>query len=463
MMIRQLLISAFIATSLMLSPAIAQDKAAEAKKPENEAVTLIELLERVKEGRVTDNADNKRRENAFLKNKNKQQSLLDRTNAAIKREEARSERLEQVFNENELKLAELEGLLQERLGVFGELFGVVRQVAGETKAQVESSIISGEFSNREPFLAELSKTKGLPSMKQLEGLWYALQQEMTAQGEVKTFEGKIVAQDGTAQPALITRVGPFAAVSEDEGFLRYSGEGLYTTLGRQPPARFLDSADDLLSADPGELTAGVVDPSRGAILELFLQTPNLGERVGQGGLVGYVIIALGIIGVLIALERILTLTRLGRAINKQLESGNLQGDNPLGRVWEAYSANRGVDVETLELKLDDAILKEMPALERGLSTIKLISGVAPLLGLLGTVTGMILTFQAITLFGTGDPKLMAGGISQALMTTVLGLVVAIPTLLLHSVASTRSKEIVQVLEEQATGLIAAHAESKGSN
>ncbi len=169
----------------MLSPAIAQDKAAEAKKPENEAVTLIELLERVKEGRVTDNADNKRRENAFLKNKNKQQSLLDRTNAAIKREEARSERLEQVFKENELKLAELEGLLQERLGVFGELFGVVRQVAGETKAQVESSIISGEFSNREPFLAELSKTKGLPSMKQLEGLWYALQQEMTAQGEVK--------------------------------------------------------------------------------------------------------------------------------------------------------------------------------------------------------------------------------------------------------------------------------------
>ena len=457
-MIRNFILTAVIATSLSLSGAVAQDKKAEEKK--DEILTLQQLLERVKQGRVSDNAENQRREAEFRANRNKQQSLLNTTNAAITREEARSERLEQIFNENELKLAELEGLLQERLGVFGELFGVVRQVAGETKAQVESSVVSGELPGREVFLGELAKTKGLPSMKQLEGLWFILQQEMTAQGEVKTFEGKIVAQDGTAQPAMITRVGPFTATSDD-GFLRYSEGGRFTTLGRQPPARFLDGADDVMDADEGELTAGVVDPSRGAILDLFLQTPNLSERIGQGGLVGYVIIALGVVGVLLAFERIFVLTRTGRSINTQLASGNLEGDSPLGRVWAVYSSNRSVDVETLELKLDDAILKEMPALERGLSTIKLISGVAPLLGLLGTVTGMILTFQAITLFGTGDPKLMAGGISQALMTTVLGLVVAIPTLLLHSVAATRSKEVVQVLEEQATGLIAAHAESKG--
>ncbi len=461
-MLRNLIVTAFLAASLLVTPAFAQDKAKQVKKPADEGITLIQLLERVKQGRVTDDSDNKRREAAFIKNRNQQQKLLNRTNAAIKREEARSERLEQVFNENERKLVELEGLLQERLGVFGELFGVVRQVAGETKAQVEASIISGELPGREAFLQTLSKTKGLPSMKQLEGLWYALQQEMTAQGEVKTFSGNIIAQDGYPQPAMITRVGPFTAVSEDEGFLRYGGNGEFTTLGRQPPARFLSGANNLVSADAGELTAGVIDPSRGAILDLFLQTPNLSERIGQGGIVGYVIIALGIVGFLISIERILTLSRIGRTINAQLASGNLQGNNPLGRIWESYSANRSVDIETLELKLDDAILKEMPALEKGLSTIKLISGVAPLLGLLGTVTGMILTFQAITLFGTGDPKLMAGGISQALMTTVLGLVVAIPTLLLHSVASTRSKEVVQVLEEQAIGLIAAHAEAKGS-
>ena len=194
-------------------------------------------------------------------------------------------------------------------------------------------------------------------------------------------------------------------------------------------------------------------------MNLFLQMPTLLERVNQGGLVGYIIVVLGFLGVALAIERIVSLSRMAKMVRKQLSAGTaVSGDSPLSRVWQSYEANKSVDVETLELKLDDAILKEMPALERGLSLLKLLSGVAPLLGLLGTVTGMILTFQAITLFGTGDPKLMAGGISQALVTTVLGLVVAIPILLLHAVASTRSREIVQVLEEQAAGLIAAHAE-----
>lgn len=453
---------AIVGMLFVVAPATvsAQEQAeGQAEKPVvEEGLTLQQLLDRVKEGRVKDNAENRRRENEFRANRDKQQGLLNRTNAAIAREEARSERLEKIFNENELKLAELEGLLNERLGVFGELFGIVRQVAGETRAQLAESIVSGELTGREPSLETLSKTKGLPAMKQLEGLWYTLQQEMTAQGEVKTFSGKIVGQDGIAADAMITRVGPFTAITEDDEFLRYSGSGKFTTIGRQPPARFSDAADDLNDSDAGELTAGVIDPSRGAILELFLQTPNLSERIGQGGLVGYIIILIGLVGIGLAVERIVTLTRTSRAINSQLAAGDMEASTPLGRVWDAYTQNRSVDVETLSLKLDDAILKEIPALERGLSTVKLISGVAPLLGLLGTVTGMILTFQAITLFGTGDPKLMAGGISQALMTTVLGLCVAIPTLLLHSVAATRSKEVVQILEEQATGLIAAHAE-----
>jgi biopolymer transport protein ExbB len=216
----------------------------------------------------------------------------------------------------------------------------------------------------------------------------------------------------------------------------------------------------LLDGDAGELVAAPVDPSRGAILNLFLQMPTLMERINQGGIVGYIIILLGFVGVGIAVERITRLTLTWRAVKDQLASGQASGDTPLGRVWAAYQSNNSADVETLELKLDDAILKEMPALEKHLSLLKLLSGVAPLMGLLGTVTGMILTFQAITLFGTGDPKLMAGGISQALITTVLGLVVAIPILLLHSVAATRSREIVQILEEQATGMIAAHAEKQ---
>ena len=121
------------------------------------------------------------------------------------------------------------------------------------------------------------------------------------------------------------------------------------------------------------------------------------------------------------------------------------------------------NVETLELKLAEAIFREMPKLTRSLLFIKIISVVAPLMGLLGTVTGMIQTFQAITLYGTGDPKLMAGGISQALVTTVLGLTVAIPMVLLHTLVSGRSKRIVQVLQEQSAGIIAEHSERQHSS
>lgn len=116
--------------------------------------------------------------------------------------------------------------------------------------------------------------------------------------------------------------------------------------------------------------------------------------------------------------------------------------------------------ETLELKLDDAVLREIPALEVRLVWLKILAAVAPLLGLLGTVTGMILTFQQITLFGTGDPKLMAGGISQALVTTVLGLIVAIPMVLLHAMLNARSKGLIQVLEEESAGLIAEQSERR---
>lgn len=188
------------------------------------------------------------------------------------------------------------------------------------------------------------------------------------------------------------------------------------------------------------------------------QTPTFMDRVHQGGLVGYVIMALGALGVLLALAKLAWLFRVSRQIDQQANDlGNLRDDNPLGRILGVIGDQpRLEDLETLELKLDEAILRETPVLDRGNSLIKLFAAVAPLLGLLGTVTGMIVTFQAITLFGTSDPKLMAGGISQALVTTVQGLVVAIPLLFLHATLAARSKALTQVLEQQSAGLIALH-------
>ena len=230
-------------------------------------------------------------------------------------------------------------------------------------------------------------------------------------------------------------------------------------LQRQPQSRYTNRIEDLEAATTGVHDIGI-DPTRGQLLGLLVESPSLGERIAQGKEVGYVIIALGIIGVAIALWRLLALSAIGSKVNAQIKNPGQPGDNPLGRVFKVHADNPNADVESLELKLGEAILRETPALNSMLPLLKIISVVAPLLGLLGTVTGMIVTFQAITLYGAGDPKLMAGGISQALVTTVLGLVVAIPTVFLHTLVSSRARRLTQILQEESAGILAERAEGQ---
>ena len=421
------------------------------------ATSLQELLDRVRQGRATDNRANEARVNEFTRARAAQQRLLDEAKAAVVREERLSEQLEATFQENEIRLAELEAVLEERLGAFGELFGVVRQVAGDTRGQLRQSLISSQMPGREDAIDKLAQSTELPELAQLEKLWNTLLEEAAAQGQVVRYQAPVVSVDGNEANASVVRIGPFTALSDGK-FVDYLSETQrLTELARQPGALFVGAGEDTYEATSGVVTAAV-DPSRGALLGLLVQTPSLQERIDQGGLVGYVIITLLILGIALALVRIVSLSLTGSKVSAQKKSGAANTDNPLGRIMQAYEQNRGMDVENLQLKLDDAILKELPALERGLSTIKVLAAISPMMGLLGTVTGMIETFQAITLFGTGDPKMMAGGISQALITTVLGLVAAIPLILLHSIASGRSKAVIEVLEEQSAGIIASHAE-----
>ena len=230
---------------------------------------------------------------------------------------------------------------------------------------------------------------------------------------------------------------------------------------RQPEGRYLGTTSDLMDADAGDVVSFGLDVTRGSILGLLVESPTIGDRIEQGGIVGYCIIALGIVGLLIAIWRWFGLSADSRKVSAQLKRDSASSDNPLGRVLAAYESNRGADTETIELKLSEAALKEMPGLTKGLLFIKVVSAVAPLMGLLGTVTGMIKTFQVITLYGAGDPKMMAGGISQALMTTVLGLVVAIPMVLLHTIVSGQSRKIINILQSQSAGLVAQHSERTG--
>ena len=430
-----------------------------------QAVSIEELLRQVEQGRINDNQENRQREERFRASRADQQRLLRDAEATKRAEEQRSERLENEFDANEGTLTELKALYNERLGALKELFGVMQQVAGDARGRFDSSLTNIQYPDRGQFLGDLAKKIGsasqLPSIEEIERLWFELQREMTESGKVVRFETPVITEDGTEEIMEIARVGLFNIVSDGKYLDFDANTQAVSELPRQPEqGRFTRSTSDLLNSDDALVRFGL-DPTLGGVLKSLVARPNLVERIQQGGLVGYLIIALGVIGLLISLERMVVLGIASRKVTAQLNSSTPSDDNALGRVLRVCDANKSADTETLELKMSEAIFKETPALNRALLFIKIISVVAPLMGLLGTVTGMIQTFQAITLYGTGDPKLMAGGISQALVTTVLGLTVAIPMVLLHTLVSGRSRRIVQVLQEQSAGILAEHAERQG--
>ncbi|EKE87611.1 MotA/TolQ/ExbB proton channel family protein [Idiomarina xiamenensis] len=429
--------------------------------PLQEPVNLDQLLQQLEQGQFAQSQQNKEREQAFRAQAAQQQQLLRDAIAERTRLEQRAEQLETRFENNETDLAGLSDTLTQRMGSLKELFGVLQQVANDAASQFQNSVISAQYPGRSEQLTQLAEKMGssskLASIEEIEQVWFALQKEMTESGKVARFETQVTEADGEKDNDEVVRVGAFNLVADGKYLEYLPTTGSVVELVRQPSGRYLASAEAIEAANGGVVEFGL-DPTGGSILGLLVQAPSLSERVEQGGAVGYVILALGAIGLLFALERFISLLLVGAKVKRQLKQTSARNDNPLGRVMQVKDNNPEADTETLELKLSEAILREVPKLTRNLTFIKIISVVAPLMGLLGTVTGMIVTFQAITLFGTGDPKLMAGGISQALVTTVLGLVVAIPMTLLFATLNTRSKNLVHVLQEQASGIIAERSE-----
>lgn len=427
------------------------------------AMNLDELLKRLEQGQAAQSAENKTREQEFLSQRAEQDRLLkesiQRRDNAIKL----SEKLETNFEQNEFKLGDLSETLNKRMGSLKELFGVLQQVSGDTASKLKTSNVSAQFPGRDVFFEDLAQSMGgssnLASIEEIEAVWFQLQREMTEQGKVARFETEVVEASGNKVTKEVVRVGAFALVADGQYLELNVTTGTVSELLRQPSGRFLSSAAELQNSTDA-VVPFAMDPTGGSILGLLVQAPTTQERVEQGGEVGYVIIVVGIIAFLIALERFVSLSIIGAKVKRQLKTKEPMDNNPLGRVLKVNHQFPNVAYETLELKLSEAILREMPKITRNLTLIKIVSVVAPLLGLLGTVTGMIKTFQAITLFGAGDPKLMAGGISTALMTTVLGLVVAIPTVVLSSVLNTRSKNILFIIQEQSAGIIAERAEEQ---
>lgn len=432
---------------------------------QEEASSMSELLRLIEQGKARDSQEAREREARFAQQRNQQQNLLNQARAERTRQENESARLEALFEQNQQEIITARAALDERLGALKELFGVLQTVAGDAQGRFASSLTSLQYPNREEFLVELgskmANANSLAQIEDIERLWYELQREINESGKVVTFPHAVITADGAQETIDLTRVGTFNLVGQ-AGYYEFNTDGTVSELPRQPEGRFQSSAQKLAAAtgQGGAVEFGV-DVTRGGILGLLVETPTLMDKFHEGGVVGYSIAALGVIGLLVAFIRFLGLSNDSRKVSAQLKRDSASTDNPLGRVLAAYESNQGADTETIELKLSEAALKEMPGLTKGLLFIKVVGVVAPLMGLLGTVTGMIKTFQVITLYGAGDPKMMAGGISQALVTTVLGLVVAIPMVLLHTLVSGQSKKIINVLQSQSAGLVAQHSEKHG--
>ena len=436
------LVAATLVTTLALGPARAQ-------QPDS-AKTLDDLLDTIKRSTSGEDAALKRREAAFRANRDQRNAMLKAAEKRLADAQRRGAELERRFDDNKTRLDNLEKTLKTRLGTMAELFGVIRQVAGDTRAQVDGSFVSAQYPGRGDSLEKLATSKAMPAMKQLEHLWWVLQHEMTESGKVVRFSAPVIGKSGRHATRKVVRVGPFNAVGDGK-FLRWNKEaGKLESLGRQPPLRYRETAARLENARTG-VAGFAVDPSRGQLLSMLVQTPTLKERVGHGGVIGYAIIVMGALALLLGLFRLAQLGLTSLAVRRQR--------GPLRRIIQVYEQNASAGVEVLERKLDEQILEASSRLDRFLWAFKIVAVVAPLMGLLGTVTGMLRTFQAITLYGTGDPKLMAGGISEALVPTMLGLCVAIPIVLLHSWLKSISGRVSDVLEKQSAGFIAQRVEA----
>lgn len=433
--------------------------------PASAQITSInDLLGKVRADAAETERENAARLREFEQNAAQQEGKLREARAELAGLERQARSVQSTFDTNQVRIDRLEGELKSAQGEFGEVFGLARSKAGEFKATLDASLVSAQYPNRTKILGRIAESKALPSSEDLNAIWQSMLVEMKAQRETATFKAD-VANLGTE--IEITRVGAFNAFTESGAeFLQYNPpnaenpEPSMALLPKQPQdGAIVKAAKAVTGASAGQLVDAPIDPTRGSLLASFERVPTTMERIDQGGIIGKIILALLALGAILGVIRILMLMATAAAVRGQKRKAQASSKNPLGRIMLAADSAKGSNSEAMELKMDEAILRESPKLEMGLNILKLAAGIAPLLGLLGTVTGMIKTFQAMMIYGTGDPQLMAGGISEALVTTMLGLIAAIPLLILHSFCSSLARGVQSTLEEQSAGIVARHVES----
>ena len=445
---------------LVSSTSFAED-GEEAVQPSNPQ----ELLEIVKQGQFADTQQQRDRESQFRNEKNKQAKMLSDAKDERARLEREAARLEQKFEANEALLVVAEEQLRERLGSLNEIFGHLAGNTTEARNIMEQSITAAQFGkDREEFMRALGSKMNegikLAYIDELETLWYELQREINASGEVVKFNAEVITTDGNVENRDVVRVGNFNVVSDGQ-YLTYSPtRGAYAELGSQPAGRYTAQSSDILNGEtfPVQFAVDPTGPQGGSLLASLISMPSTWGKMQEGGFVGTVLMIIGSLATLLFIWRFYELWTIRGSVIAQAGSATLTDDNALGRILKIAEDDKEADTETLELKMAEQILKERPTVEGLNWVLKIVSVVAPLMGLFGTIIGMIETFTMITLFGTGDPKTMASGISTALVTTWLGLMVAIPTTFMYATVNNISRGVLGTIEEHSTGMAAKRSE-----
>ncbi|HGF7364572.1 TPA: MotA/TolQ/ExbB proton channel family protein [Vibrio cholerae] len=418
--------------------------------------SMNSLVQQATQEKAQQQQHNQQREAGFVQTAQELQAAKAELLAERNRLQKEADQLSSQFSDNENTLARLEETLRLETGSLGEMFGVVRQNAKELQSELDQSVTGVEPRVHQQSIDDVVAAKTLPSMAQLRGLWQAMSEEIRASGQVQTTEIQWLNGQGETQTVPALRLGSLGLISE-QGYVKWDNARQQALSYQQLPSDF-PTFSHIRTLVDGDVVTIKVDPSRGVLLEQLALTPTLSQRLQAGGVIGNVILVLLGVGLIIALYRGAILATLRQKIKAQLKKPEQPGDNPLGRILAVYNKEQQRSVEALELRLLEAVVDEQNHLETGLSMLKLLAALAPMLGLLGTVTGMIETFQVITQFGNGDPKVMAGGISMALVTTVEGLIAAIPLLLAHNILSAQAEAIRNILEKQGIGLVAQQAE-----
>ena len=462
-MIKLILSTVVLCSSLLVSSVWAKtDTSAENTEPKATIKNLDQLLAQVRLDQENEKQLLRQREQRFLEDKLSQQRLLKEAKATFLAAQKRSNPLLAITEKQQQEVDALRLELKQQSTALGDIHSIYNEFSSDFTARMQDSLVQAQLSSRAEEIAQLQRQSEdqLPSIATMQNMWLLIQQEMTEAGKNTWFTAPVINANGQAEVKQVLRLGSFTAFSDDQ-LLRYVPQtSELLALQKQAPEASL-----MHGVNPQtDFHTVVIDPSRGELLAVLGQAPGLYERILQGREVGFVIIGLAVVGLLLALYRGLYLFSVWLKTRAQLKQLALpQANNPLGRIFlqvKDLDVSNEEDEQLLQLTLDEAILKEIPALERGHSLIKLFAAIAPLLGLLGTVIGMIATFQSISLFGSGDPKLMASGISQALVTTVLGLVAAIPLLLSHNILLSFSRVLLHILDEQSAGLLAQDKEQK---